>query len=24
MKAYWQTNNEIHRQMLIKMGAIKG
>jgi tripartite-type tricarboxylate transporter receptor subunit TctC len=24
MKAYWQENNERHRQMLIKMGAIKG
>ena len=24
MKAYWQENNERHRTMLIKMGAIKG
>ncbi|MDH3228713.1 MAG: tripartite tricarboxylate transporter substrate-binding protein [Alphaproteobacteria bacterium] len=24
MKTYWQENNERHRQMLIKMGAIKG
>jgi len=24
LKAYWEVNNERHRQMLIKMGAIKG
>lgn len=24
MKAYWQENNDRHREMLIKMGAIKG
>ena len=24
LKAYWKVNNERHRQMLIKMGAIKG